>query len=90
MNILGFQLKYFVPSQMFSELFRNVMLWIEVVAVCSFQIFAIIFCNLILEVFKNSIEESLYALFAVAVLQKFETSLVTLILQVFSWILLER
>ena len=31
------------------------------------------FCNLILKVFKNSIEESLYALCAVAVLQKFET-----------------
>ena len=43
-----------------------------------------------LEVLKNFIGKSAYKLFAVAVLQKFETSLVVLILQVFSWILLKK
>ena len=52
MDVLGFQLKYFVLSQMFSELFRNVMLWIEVVAVCSSKFFAIIFCNLSIRYLK--------------------------------------
>ena len=43
-----------------------------------------------LEVLKNFYWKEFVCTLAVAVLQKFETSLVVLILQVFSWILLKK